>query len=268
MSLFDLSNNDALFYLYTPPVGVKPTVVFINALVGQTEMWEGHIGETLRDEGYGTLSYNFRGQVGSKFNIAVELTPKLIVDDLLSLMNGIEPLNPVLVGLSIGGLFAAEAIQRGLVVDGLVLINTLRRPGLRLDWINESTARAFALGGRQLLMDLMAPMLINPEKLSEMRVDALALGNYSSISTEDGHMNLMRNAVSANWDFQWSNIKLPTLVMTGFHDRIFLVEDDVAQLSNMMTNTIRVNFDNAGHLIPMERPEEFTKALLKFLKSY
>ena len=62
MSLFDLSNNDALFYLYTPPVGVKPTVVFINALVGQTEMWEGHIGETLRDAGYGTLSTILGGQ--------------------------------------------------------------------------------------------------------------------------------------------------------------------------------------------------------------
>ena len=268
MSLFDLGNNDTLFYLYTPPVGVKPTVVFINALVGQTEMWEGHIGETLRDAGYGTLSYNFRGQVGSKFNSALELTPRLIVDDLLSLINGIEPPKPVLVGLSIGGLFAAEAIQNGLAAEGLVLINTLRRPGLRLDWINESTVRAFALGGRQLLMDLMAPMLINPEKLSEMRAGALALADYGPISREDGHMNLMRNAASANWGFAWPNITVPTLVMTGLHDRVFLVEEDVAKLSGMMPNTIRVDFDDAGHLIPMERPKEFTKALLMFLTTH
>ena len=68
MGLLDLGSNESLFFLHTPPKGHKPTLVFINALVGQTEMWEGLIGETLRDQGYGTLSYNFRGQIDSNFN--------------------------------------------------------------------------------------------------------------------------------------------------------------------------------------------------------
>ena len=99
MGLLDLGNNESLFFLHTPPTGHKPTLVFINALVGKTEMWEGLIGETLRDQGYGTLSYNFRGQIDSNFNTSTELTPKLIVDDLLRLLNEIEPHKPVLVGL-------------------------------------------------------------------------------------------------------------------------------------------------------------------------
>ena len=53
MSSLDLGNNESLFYLHTPSSGHKLTLVFINALVGQTEMWEGLIGETLRDQGYG-----------------------------------------------------------------------------------------------------------------------------------------------------------------------------------------------------------------------
>ena len=85
MSSLDLGNNESLFYLQTPPSGHKQTLVFINALIGQTEMWEGLIGETLRDQGYGTLSYNFRGQIDSNFNSSAESTPKLIVDDLLKL---------------------------------------------------------------------------------------------------------------------------------------------------------------------------------------
>ena len=83
------------------------------------------------------------------------------------------PKRPVLVGLSIGGLFAAQAIQNGVQAAGLVLMNTLRKPGLRLDWINESTHRAFEAGGQELLLDLMAPMLFSPRKLTEMRADAL-----------------------------------------------------------------------------------------------
>ena len=47
MTLLDLGNDESLFYLYTPSTNRKPTVVFVNALVGSTEMWEGFIGETL-----------------------------------------------------------------------------------------------------------------------------------------------------------------------------------------------------------------------------
>ena len=114
MSSFDLGNNESLFYVYTPSTNRKPTVVFVNALVGSTEMWEGFIGETLRKEGFGTLSYNFRGQADSKFNLTTELTPKLIVDDLLKLLDFVKPHRPVLVGLSIGGLFATMLIRHRL----------------------------------------------------------------------------------------------------------------------------------------------------------
>ena len=41
MGLLDLGNNESLFFLHTPPTGHKPTLVFINALAGQTEMWGG-----------------------------------------------------------------------------------------------------------------------------------------------------------------------------------------------------------------------------------
>jgi hypothetical protein len=48
----------------------------------------------------------------------------------------------VVVGLFIGGLYAAKSILAGLDVAGLVLINTLQKSGLRLDWINTGTLRA------------------------------------------------------------------------------------------------------------------------------
>ena len=37
------------------------------------------------------------------------------------------------------------------------------------------------------LMDLMAPMLINPDKLSELRVGALEEVRYEPVSVKDGH---------------------------------------------------------------------------------
>ena len=55
MSFFHLNDDEYLFYLNAHSSEDKPTVVFINALIGQTEMWEGYIGKTLRAHGFGTL---------------------------------------------------------------------------------------------------------------------------------------------------------------------------------------------------------------------
>ena len=81
-------------------------------------------------------------------------------------------------------------------------------------------------------------------------------------------MNLMRNAVSADWNFTWQNLTIPILVMTGDHDRVFLVKEDVLELSKQISNADMVNFADAGHLIPMERPEKITNELLSFLKAF
>ena len=219
----------------------------------------------LRSAGYGTLSYNFRGQVNSNFLSSRELTPELIVEDLIYLLSKTKPNRPILVGLSIGGLFAAQAVLKGIDGAGLVLINTLRRPNLRLDWINEVTSVAFGLGGAALLKDMMLPMLVNPQTLSEMRKEAFASDIYTPTLKTDGHANLMRNAVLANWDFPWSSLQVPILVMTGMHDRVFLIEDDVNEMLKSMQNATHVKFENAGHLLPMEIPKEFSDELSRFL---
>ena len=55
MSFFQLNDDESLFYLYSHPSEDTPTVVFINALIGQTEMWEGYIGKTIRGYGFGYI---------------------------------------------------------------------------------------------------------------------------------------------------------------------------------------------------------------------
>ena len=98
-----------------------------------------------------------------------------------------------------------------------------------------------------------------------MRAAALLDEDYSVAAEQDGHMNLMRNAVSADWNFPWQKLTIPVLVMTGEHDRVFLVKEDVLELSEQIPNAMMVNFEDAGHMIPMERTEKFKKELLSFL---
>lgn len=46
----------------------------------------------------------------TRFDPLKELSPRLIVDDLIKLLQATKPNRLVLVGLSIGGLFVAQAI--------------------------------------------------------------------------------------------------------------------------------------------------------------
>ena len=113
----------------------------------------------------GTLTYKLRGQINSKFSPGLKLNAQLIVEDALRLMAEVKPSRPILVGLSIGGLFAARAWLQGAKSHGLVLINTLRRDGPRLRWIGDALLRASEVGGLDLFRDLFLPLLMNQDWL-------------------------------------------------------------------------------------------------------
>jgi pimeloyl-ACP methyl ester carboxylesterase len=171
---FHLGPQDSLYYEYKAPQAESGfTFIFFNALTGDTNNWEAIIGPRLREAGHGTLAYNLRGQTNSKFSPGLKLDVDLIVDDAISLMDEIRPPRPIMVGLSIGGLFAARALLNGAEALGLVLINTLRREGPRLKWIGDALVRAAEVGGLDLFRDLFLPLLMNEEWLATNRSNFL-----------------------------------------------------------------------------------------------
>ena len=120
-----------------------------------------------------------------------------------------------MVGLSIGGLYASMAVERGIDAQGLILINTLRKPNDRLNWINNAMVNAAKVGGPALIMDMGMPVIASPEFLKKMEDKALEPENYKPLSEDEGIFKLMKGSLTANWSFDWSIIKIPTLVMTG-----------------------------------------------------
>jgi len=140
-----LGPRDCLFYEYTEPnKAAGCTFVFFNALTGDISGWEDVIGPMVREKGHGTLVYNMRGQSYSRFSKGLRLDAGLVVEDAGRLLEQVKPVRPVFVGLSIGGLFAIQAWLAGAESLGIVLINTLRRNGPRLQWIGDALVR----GGR------------------------------------------------------------------------------------------------------------------------
>lgn len=268
MPHLDIAEGESLYYEYEAPKNDGHTFVFVNALTGNTGMWQTDaIGPRLRAAGYGTLCYNFRGQAESRTALTTRPTPTQIVEDLSSIVADVAPPRPILVGLSIGGLFSAQAHHAGTPAEGIVLINTLRKPTQRLNWINTAMAQGVAHGGFRLIMSLSLPMLVNPDKLAEMRDGVLTGEPFEPIDPSDGGYRLMVESVATDWDFPWESLECPVLVQTGLHDRVFLVPEDVDALSSRIPNVRREDFADAGHLIPAERPEAFTASLIDFARS-
>lgn len=268
MARLDIAPGESLFHEHHAPGAAGATFVFVNALTGNTGTWEHpEIGPKLRAAGYGTLAWNFRGQAQTAFGANTRLAPDLIVEDLQRVVAHVKPPKPILVGLSIGGLFAAQAVLAGMPAAALVLINTLRKPGVRLDWINRASATLARLGGTRLVMEANLPQLVNPEQLAAMRAGVFGPEPYRPMDPADGLYRLLEGSIDADWDVAWEKLKLPVLSMTGLHDRVFYVAADVEALLGRIKGARRVDFADAGHLIPVERPEVFARALLEFAKN-
>jgi pimeloyl-ACP methyl ester carboxylesterase len=262
--VLQLDAGNGLFHLHTAPQRPNaPTFVFVNALTGSTDHWEKSVAPALRARGFGTLSYNFRGQTDSPFTPGTALTPKLIVADLGRLLADLAPRRPVLVGLSIGGLFAAQALLAGAPASGLVLLNTLREIGPRIAWVNDALPALAAHGGVALFMDALLPLLVNQNHAAAVRPNFLK-GDYQPMDPDHPHRNLMHHAGAADWGMDWSALKLPVLNITGLQDRVFLDPDVVDRLYAALSDAQREDWADCGHLVPIECPERLSESLARF----
>jgi len=172
MNHIELDENNTLYIDYKPAKG-RPTFVFINALTGNTDHWENSVAPACRNAGFGTLSYNMRGQINTALADDVEPDCDLIVADLVRLLDETKPEQPILCGLSIGGLYAAKAILAGANAKAVVLLNTLREIGPRLAWLNQGMVHVLNTGGFPLLLDMYLPLLTSQDFHQGMRPNHL-----------------------------------------------------------------------------------------------
>ena len=263
MTMLELGPNDGLYYEYTPPSrNGACTYVFVNPITGDVGLWNAQIVPALQKQGYGTLVYNFRGQANSPFSPGLALTEDVIIGDLRTLLDHVQPPRPVLVGLSIGGLYAAKAYLGGVKAAGLVLVNTLRRITPRLAWMNDATVRAMQAGGPDLMKDLLFHLLVGETFQEANRKDFLKPDTkYEPLPEDTGAFNLLTWMGKTDWDIDWSRLDCPVLLIQGQQDRIFYDPTIVAELTAKLPNATSVNVPEAGHMLPMEMPDAFLAAL-------
>ncbi len=259
-------DGDRLAFEHHVPTEAGFTFVMFNAMTQPYTAW-ACVADALHGAGHGTVRFDLRGQPGSTAEPALRLGVDRMASDALALLEHIRPARAVLVGLSIGGLFAVRTLLAGANAQALVLVNTLRRPGPRLSWINDAVLRCVEVGGPELVRDLYTPLLAGEDMIVKSRAQALLDVPYTPIDRSSPLYRLMRDCRDADWDLPYESLELPVLVVTGHQDRVFLEPAVVDALTLRLPDPHRVDFPDAGHLLPAEQPERFAAALVDFVSS-
>ncbi|MGJ8671254.1 MAG: alpha/beta fold hydrolase, partial [Oceanococcus sp.] len=242
----------------------KQTFVVLNSMGATPNVWEDRIAPALRAQGYGTLSFDYRGQGESLFGADAVLEPDEIVSDIVRVLEDQQPERPIMCGLSIGGLFAVRAIEKGAKAEAIALVNTLRKPNAQVEWINTLEARLIAMGGMPLVYDVLRPVLSSAAELEKMRGTHLPEEGYTPWPAEHPRRRLADGVNKADWDFPWEILTIPSLIFVGLHDRLFRIQKDVDDILKRIPNATIAQYPDGGHSLQAEFPDEFVSDLVKF----
>jgi 3-oxoadipate enol-lactonase len=178
----------------------------------------------------------------------------------------VSPARPVIVGLSIGGLFAARAYLAGDEAHGLVFLNILRRMGPRLKWFGGAMKKIVDLGGLELMGDLMSPFIVGEGRLATLAPSRDGIDGYAPLDPTSGAYRLLADTLDADWYLPYEDLNLPVSCMSGLQDRDFYDATDVAALFARLPDGRRVDLPDAGHMIPVEQPAAVIGAVLELCR--
>src|SRR5687768_12356949 len=244
--------------LYYETRGRGPAVVLIHGGLVDSRLWDEQmrpLSKRLR-----VVRYDLRGFGRS----AAASGPFSHLEDLRALLDFLKIERASLVGLSLGGIIAADfALEHPARVARLVLVG----PGLRGDKQPPPRDAAAALEAMRHGAEAFADANMTRELYAAVRPGAdaharlrrMLLDNYKALPTFQLAQFPDRPTVE-----RLSDIKAPTLVVVGARDgrNLLNIADTLAAA---VPGARKVTIEGSSHHPPVERPEETNRALLDFL---
>jgi 3-oxoadipate enol-lactonase len=255
--------------LYREEAGEGPAVVLVHEAIADSRMWDPQ-WETF-PEAHRTIRFDQRGYGRSPIEPGVFSH----AGDLVALLDELGLDRTSLVGGSLGGRVALEvAVAQPERIEKLVLMN----PGLpghawseetQAGWAEEEAA--LGRGDLDAAVEVNLRMWVDGPHRSEANVDADMRARVGEMQrrafelqmpvAEDAREELLVPDLSERLE----EVRAPTLVLTGDEDH-----DDIQSIANLLAEKIpgarRTSIPRAAHIPSLERPDEFDRVVLDFLK--
>ena len=248
--------------LYYETVGKGPAVVLVHGGLVDSRQWNDQMKEFAKH--HRVLRYDLRGFGRS----AAAPQPFSHIEDLRALMDFLKIERATVVGLSLGGIIAADfALEHPERVDRLVLVGA----GLRGDKQppDKDAMKAYEAASKGIAEEFVNVIMksglyatVREGTPAYARLRQMMLENFKAVSTfAPGFLKYPAQPTIE----RLGQIKAPTLVIIGGEDAQSL-KNVADTLAAGIPGARKVVIPGASHHPPVERPNEFNKAVLSFLK--
>ena len=248
--------------LYYETRGEGPAVVLVHGGLVDSRLWDDQMQPLAQR--FRVVRYDLRGY-GKSAAPSGQFWP---TEDLRALLDFLRIEKATVVGLSLGGIVAADfAFEHPERVERLVFVGAGLRGHKTLP--DEKSVNAYRVGAQQgaekyfeafLQSDLLAGLRERPQARERMR--AMMVENFKALSYLRAGLPQSPEPPTAE---RLGRIKFPALVVVGALDGRNLLNIADA-LATGIPGARKVVIPGASHHPPVETPAEFNRALLDFLK--
>lgn len=244
--------------------GTGKPLVFLHAFPLNQMMWDGQINAFAPE--YRVVTFDWRGFGESEFGTK-NLTMSDLADDLAELFNQLNIEKATICGLSMGG-YVAFAFYRKYKekVNALILSDTREtadtEEGKRSRYDMAALVRS---KGANAIEKTMISKLLSATTLQSLPATVeLTRAMIAQAHPEGIAQALMAMAHRSDSSDLLPTILLPTLLVVGSEDQLTPLSE-AKRMSKILKNSQLETIYNAGHLPNLERPENFNRAISKFL---
>ena len=236
--------------------GEGELVLFLHGIGGRRQNWDAQVAFFSRH--YKAAAWDARGY-GDSEDYAGPLDFMVFSADVLRVLDHFGARKAHLVGLSMGGRIARNfALRHPERLHSLTLANT--SPGFGV--MGPEKAREFVEQRRRLDPPAQAKRLLGPD--APPTAYETLVSSLSAVHRES-YMKTIEASVAQDLAAPIEKIAVRTLVITSTHDSLYplTVGEDMAR---RIPHARLAVIERAGHLSNLERPDEFNRIVLDFLR--
>jgi pimeloyl-ACP methyl ester carboxylesterase len=253
--------------LYVEATGGGPSLLFIHAGVADCRMWQDQVGPLSAH--HRVIRCDLRGFGKSP----VPAGPFSNVEDVLGILDALDAKQVVCIGSSFGARVVVDfALSYPERVRALVLAAPSisgEEPSSRIEQFWEDEEAYLARGDLEAATELNLQLWVDgpyrtPDQVDPIvreRVRAMQL-NVFQVPVPDGAEVVSPQEMAMD---RLSELRMPTLLISGaldLEEKVTLAE----QVAQSIPHARHQIVDNAAHLVNMEQPQRFNRAVLEFLE--